>query len=177
MPDKVNNTEPARKPARATIPPFKTIIEEGTQEIKRQAHALVERTLHSANAVNPAPLRKWGDDGARYFFKRLRARVSEQVSAATATRAIPNVPKVAVPAGLRALLARATAVVAVTRAAMKLPWKAALPKRAKAPVVAVKNWKAQQRYRSSYVAAAIMRGLLAALLMTIGAIIFLRLMA
>jgi hypothetical protein len=177
MPDKVNNTEPARKPARVTIPPFKTIIEEGTQEIKRQANALVERTLHSANAVNPAPLRKWGDDGARYFFKRLRARVSEQVSTATATRAIPSVPKVAVPAGLRALLAKATVMVAVTRAKMKLPWKAASPKRAKATVVAVKNWKAQQRRRSSYVTAATMRGLLIALIMTISAIIVLRLIA
>ena len=41
----------------------------------------------------------------------------------------------------------------------------------------MKSWKAQQRYRSSYVAAATMRGLLVALIMTIGAIIFLRLMA
>lgn len=177
MPDKVNNTAPAPKPARATIPPFKSIIEEGNQEIMRQANALVERTLNSANAADPKVLRKWGDDGARYFFKRLKGRVSQQVGAAAATKATPRVAKVAVPAGLHALLARATAIVAMMRAAMKMPWKVAAPKRAQAYVVAVKNWKTQQRYRSSYVAAATMRGLLIALIMTMGAVILLRLMA
>lgn len=177
MPDKVNNTAPAPKPARVTIPPFKAIIEEGNQEIMRQANALVEQTLNSANAADPEVLRKWGGDGARYFFKRLKTRVSQQVGVAVAPRATQSVAKVAATAGLHALPAKATAIVAVMRAAMKLPRKAATPKRAKAHVVAVKNWKTQQHYRSSYVAAATMRGLLIALIMTVGAVILLRLMA
>ncbi|MDB5616724.1 hypothetical protein [Tardiphaga sp.] len=177
MPDAINNPEPAPKPAWASIPPFKTIIEEGTEEIKREANALVELTLDSAKAADPKILRKWGDDGARYFFKRLKARVKQQVGVAAATRAIPGVAKVAAPAGRHALPTKATAVVAKVRTKMKLPWKAALSISAKAPVVAVKNWQAQQRYRSSYVAAATTRGLLAAVILTIGAIIVLRLMA
>jgi hypothetical protein len=176
MPDNVNNTEPARKPARTfIIPSFKAIIEEGNQEIKRQVKVLVERTLDSAATVDPNTLRKLGDDGTRYFFKRLKARVSEQVGAAAATRGARSVAKVAVHVGPHALLARAKA--AMMRAAMKWPWKVATSKNAQAPVVAVKNWKAQQRYRSSYVTAATTRGLLAALILTVGAIILLRLLA
>jgi hypothetical protein len=179
MPDDGKVTEPARKPARTfNIPPFKTIIEQGNQEIMRQANALVDRTLDSATAVDPKALRKLGDDGARYFFKRLKARVREQVGAATATRATPRVvSKVAEPAGVHPLLAKAGAIVVAMRAAIQLSWKAVNPKSAKPLVVAAKNWKVQQRHRSSYVIAAIIRGLLVALIMTIGAIVLLRLLA
>ena len=178
MPDNVNNTGPARKPARTfIIPPFKTIIEEGNQEIMRQANALVESTLDSATAVDPKTLRKLGDDGARYFFKHLKTRVSEKVGAAAAARVTPTAAEVAIPAGIHPFFARATAIVAAMRAALQLPWKAVNPKSAKAPVVVVKNWKAQQRYLSSYVVAAIIRGLLVVLIMTIGAIVLLRLLA
>lgn len=174
MPDNVNNNESARKPARTFIPPFKTIIEDGTQEIKRQANALVEVTLDSTNAVDPKTLRKWGDDGALYFFSRLKARVSEQVGAAAATRVTASARNVAISAGP---LSKATPIGAAPPASIKLSWKPASPNRAKMPVVTVEHWKARQRYRSSYVAAAIIHGLLHALILTIGAIILLRIMA
>jgi hypothetical protein len=177
MPDNVNNSEPVRKPARSFIPPFKTIIEEGNQEIKRQADALVELTLDSKNAVDPKSLSKWGEDGTRYFFRRLKTRVSEQVGAAAATRVIPSDSNVAVSAGHSTLSAMAPALSAVTRAAVKPPLKATTSQRAKVPVVAVKNWKSKQHYRFSYVAAATMLGLLHAVIMTVVAIILLRLMA
>jgi hypothetical protein len=177
MPDNIDNTGPARKPARFLIPPFKTIIEEGNQEIMRQANALVEHTLDSATAVDPNTLRKLGDDGTRYFFKRLKARINEKVGAAAAARAVPSAAKVAKPAEIHALSARATAILTTVRTAIKSPWKVVNANSAGAPVVAVKNWKAQQRYRSSYVTAAILRGLLMALIMIISAIIVLRLLA
>ncbi|MCK1299686.1 hypothetical protein IVB33_33045 [Bradyrhizobium sp. 24] len=176
MPDNADKARPAHRSVRVVIPPFKAIIKEGTEEIKRQANDLVERTLESPTAVDPKILRKWGEDGARYFFKRLKARVSDQVGAAAAARRMPRGANVKSSVGHHGIPAKAAAIVAKTRSAI-WPRKAPAPKSAKAPFVAVKNWQAQQRDRLSYVAVATLRGLLVALLMTVGAIILLRLMA
>jgi hypothetical protein len=178
MPDNNNNsTEPARKRTPTLIPRFKTIIEEGNQEIVRQAEALVKRTLDSAKPADARALRRLGDDGTRYFFKRLKARVREQVSAAAATRSFPSSRKTVVATGLHAFQGKILAILATARALVLRSGKVTAPQRASAPVVAVTNWKARQRYRASYVTAALVRGLLAAMILTIASVIFLRLSA
>jgi hypothetical protein len=72
--------EPVNEPAPIHV--ASNIIAEGNREIGAQIRAAVDNILHKGASVSPADLRKWGPRGVGYFFKVLRQRIAEDMSAA-----------------------------------------------------------------------------------------------
>jgi hypothetical protein len=150
--------EPAEMPA--PVPQLNNIIAEGSREIGSQVRSAVGSILETGNFVDDTRLRKWGPQGAKYFFELLQRRVADKSQSLppgerSAQNAIDRLPKA--DAGAE-------------------PNRVTSPRHNDPPVSTEKDWTAQQRNRWSTRARAIMRGMLVAALLFVGAMAFIRLL-
>jgi hypothetical protein len=149
--------EPAEVPA--PIPPLNDIIAEGSREIGTQVRSAVGSILKKGDFVDDTRLRKWGPKGAKYFFEVLQRRIAEESRSPrpgelSAQTAIDRLPQADAGAERNKVMS---------------------PCHNGPPVSTERDWTAQQRNRWSTQARAIMRGMLVAALLFVGAVTFIRL--
>ncbi len=153
--------EPAKKPA--SIPSISKIELERKREVGAQVRAAVENVLTKGGAVSATQLGKWERDGTEYFFRVLRRRIVEEMSASKPAGAVPPAKSAKARRG-NAKATRATKRSEASKATV-----------ATLPVSTDRDWTDQQRNRWSTRTRAIVHGLIVTAILFVGVVAFTRL--